>query len=259
MTARTIVNPANNSSVNSSVIRNELQTLENEIVAGFINSTFTGNPTLTGGILTIGGDGTNTGAIQLKPANPNYNWYSWVNKEVGASEGIALQAGVYPTAVVTPLTISRAGVMATPAGTVSQLGYEQYMLSPGSSSVPMTASTTYYFGNFINQFFPGSSATANRVYAHRSGTIKKIGISFRTGSGTPSSSHTISLYVRVDNTTDYTIGTDFSTSSANTVVFAEYITNIPFNFGSYLNIKIVTPAWTTVANYPYIDIRLYIE
>lgn len=245
-------------------VDNTSDSTKNSAVATLTNKTLsspriTGDVIQEGGFFSIGGDGVNTGALQLKPANAAYNWYSWVNKEAGGSEGIALQAGAYPNVVTTPLTISRAGVLTSPSGTVSQLGYERMLLGGGSSTSPMVASTTYYFGINGTQFFPSTSGTVNRVYAQRSGTIKYANIVFRTGSGTPSSAETVSLYVRVDNTTDYELGTAFRTDVANTVYFTNVALNIPFNLNSYVNIKMVTPAWTTVANYPFVEVRLYIE
>jgi hypothetical protein len=221
--------------------------------------TITGNTTHTGGIPTIGGDGTNAGAIQLQPANPAYNWYTLVNKDAGAAEGFAIQSGAYPSVVVTPFACTRAGAMTTPLGAVSQLGYERLLNGAGSSTTAMSASTTYYFGNFATQFFPTTGATTNRVYSPRTGTIKRASVIFRTGSGTVSSAETVALYVRVDNTTDYTLATDFRTDVANSIYFNDLAVNIPFAAGSYLNIKMVTPAWSVVANYPYVEVRLYIE
>jgi hypothetical protein len=138
-------------------------------------------------------------------------------------------------------------------------GYIQLLNSAGSSTTAMAASTTYYFGTLSVNFFPGTGATTHRVFFPKAGTIKKIYTVFRTGSGTPSSAETVSLYVRVDNTTDYTIGTGFRTDVANTVYFDAQTTNISVAEASYVNIKMVTPAWTTVANYPFVEVRLYIE
>jgi hypothetical protein len=75
------------------------------------SAAFTGNPTLQGGFLKIGGDNTNPGALELMPANAAYNWYTWVNIETGSGEGIRLQKGAYPTNSGSLLTITSSGII----------------------------------------------------------------------------------------------------------------------------------------------------
>jgi hypothetical protein len=138
-------------------------------------------------------------------------------------------------------------------------GYEILTYGSGSSTTAMVASTTYYFGNQATQFFPITGATTNRIYIHKTGTIKKVNMAFRTGSGTPSSAETVSMYIRVNNTTDYTLLTSLRTDVANTVYFNQITLSVPVTAGDYINIKMVTPAWSVVANFPFVELRMYIE
>lgn len=168
--------------------------------ANLASPALTGNPTLQGGILSIGGDGTNTGAIQLLPANGAYNFYSWVNKEVGGSEGIALQRGAYPSVISTPLTISAAGsavfannitaggLVATGSGTFTStsaamlsLGASGVYYNMGvSSSVPATIAVDY---NFVRSTIGNATITKAASGTHplvASSSIKPMTIA---GSG----------------------------------------------------------------------------
>lgn len=108
----------------------------------------TGNTSQTGGVPTIGGDGINTGAIVLKPANDAYNWISWVNIEAGASEGIRLQRGAYPTNVQTLLTVTSAGNMTLTGnqnvGTSMSIGGTSAFSTATAGMQLLGSSTTYY-------------------------------------------------------------------------------------------------------------------
>lgn len=119
--------------------------------------TVSGNVTHQGGFYDLGGDNTNPGAIQLKPANAAYNWYTWVNKETGSGEGIALQRGAYPSIVSTLFSISSTGAATVAstliassinAGGLNVIGGIQGGTTTGSTSVAgaqylSSTSTTY--------------------------------------------------------------------------------------------------------------------
>jgi hypothetical protein len=140
------------------------ETLTNKTLT---SPTLSGNITHQGGIITVGGDLTNTGAIQLQPADPTYNWYSWVNKETGSNQGIALQRGSYPSVVSTPFSITAAGA-ATFTGSITATG--------GTFSSTLIPAIIQGGGG------AGSTTTANAQYLSSTST----GYHWRTGIYSPS-------------------------------------------------------------------------
>jgi hypothetical protein len=114
------LNNVDNTSDANKPVSTATQTALN-LKANLAGANFTGAIDVQGGAISTGGDGTNTGALVLKPANGAFNFYAWVNKEIGGNEGIALQRGAYPTVTSTPLTISAAGT-AVFAGNVTSAG-----------------------------------------------------------------------------------------------------------------------------------------
>ena len=197
----------------------------------------TGNTTIQGGFLSIGGDGTNAGALMLKPASAAYNCYTWVNMETGSNQGIALQKGAYPSVTSTPLTIDVNGAMATPAGTVSPLGYTL----TGTTPIPTPAdATTYFFGS--SGYNGSTSQGFYRFWIPRGGTVKKVYFE-NTYSGTQPTSETSTLNMRVNSGSNIVMDTGFH----NETNLATRITtcSVSVSAGDYIEFNWVTPTWAT--------------
>lgn len=107
-----------------------------------------------------------------------------------------------------------------------------------------TNNTTAYFSTFITA--PPMGANARKTYFRKAGTIKEVDLTvFVTGS-TPSA-ESWSLYLRVNNATDYLVATVANTATEK--VFLNSAMNvgagIPINAGDYFEMKIVNPTWAT--------------
>jgi len=102
-----------------------------------------------------------------------------------------------------------------------------------------TDSATIYFGNLPKA--PTTTANISKVHIENSGVIRKANI--YCYSGTAGTSENWSLYIRVNNTTDYlieTIGT-----ATNERIFNNESLNIPVVAGDYFEIKAINPTWAT--------------
>lgn len=103
---------------------------------------------------------------------------------------------------------------------------------------PPAASSTYYFGFGLTGF----TAQINRHYIERDGVINIARVSLiasAVGSG-----ETFSIYLRKNNTTDYTI-TSVAVASGLYQTYQANNLNIPVVAGDYFEGKYVTPAWVT--------------
>lgn len=133
-------------------------------------------------------------------------------------------------------------------GSYSMQGFSGY-----TSSV--SASTTYYFGSYWSATLEMAIANS-RIYIPKKGIITAAFVNFKQT--TYSSSEQSSLYIRVNNTTDYLISNSIQTNVGNT-----YINNtsmsIPVNQGDYINFKFITPAWTTNAGGMSISAQIGID
>jgi hypothetical protein len=79
------------------------------------------------------------------------------------------------------------------------------------------------------------------VYVRKTGSIKIAQI--YCYSGTAGTNQNWSLYIRINNTTDYLIAT--VGVSASERIFTNSALNIPVVAGDYFEIKGVQPTWTT--------------
>jgi hypothetical protein len=99
--------------------------------------------------------------------------------------------------------------------------------------------TPFYFG-----YLPKAITTTpniNKIYIRKPGTLKIAEI--YTYAGTAGTAEAISMYVRVNNTTDYLIAT--LSVAANERVFSNAALSIPLAVGDYIEIKCIPPAWAT--------------
>jgi hypothetical protein len=113
--------------------------------------------------------------------------------------------------------------------------------------------TPFYFG-----YKPSAITTTagqNKIYIRKPGTLKIAEI--YTYAGTAGTAEAVSMYVRVNNTTDYLIAT--LSVSANERVFSNTALSIPLATGDYVEIKCIPPIWATnpltwiTAGYLYIE------
>ena len=112
---------------------------------------------------------------------------------------------------------------------------------------------TVYFGMLPKA--PIASAGVSRVYIRKAGTIRIAEI--YCYAGTAGTNENWSLYIRVNNTTDYLIAT--VGLNTNMRVFSNANLSIAMNAGDYFEIKSVQPTWATnpltciYGGYVYID------
>jgi hypothetical protein len=102
---------------------------------------------------------------------------------------------------------------------------------------PADSSNYYWGGNSSISTTPRSAP----VYFNRRGVIVACYCSLY--SSVPGTGENISLYVRLNDGTDYLINTVGTTNNLRT--FSNLGLNIPIVAGDYVEIKMVTPAWVT--------------
>jgi hypothetical protein len=107
-----------------------------------------------------------------------------------------------------------------------------------TSSSPVDAQTVY-FGNMPKGVI--TTANISKVHIESSGVIRRANV--YCYSGTAGTAENWSLYIRVNNTTDYLIET--VGSATNERIFNNESLNIPVNAGDYFEIKAVNPTWVT--------------
>jgi len=98
---------------------------------------------------------------------------------------------------------------------------------------------TVYFGMLPKA--PVTAAGTSKIYIRKACTLKIAEI--YCYSGTAGTNENWSLYVRVNNTTDYLIAT--VGANTNERVFSNTGLNVSLNAGDYVEIKGIQPTWTT--------------
>jgi hypothetical protein len=112
-----------------------------------------------------------------------------------------------------------------------------YALSCGFTTNNPPASSTLYFGQCNDS--PNDTATKRKIYPQRAGKISAVAGEFVN---VASSSEKSSLYIRVNNTTDYLISSTIATDT-NSNYFSNNALSIPIADGDFFELKLVTPAW----------------
>jgi len=136
----------------------------------------------------------------------------------------------------TTLFLRGDGTWATPETVYSGLGYSINVQALTSS--PADAATVY-FGMLPK--VPQTTANRSNVYIRKAGTIKTAEI--YCYSGTAGTNESWSLYVRLNNTTDYLIAT--LGVATNERVFTNAALSIAVVAGDYIEIKGIQPTWAT--------------
>ena len=140
---------------------------------------------------------------------------------------------------------------ATTLHTHATLGYA---VNVAAATFDPVDSTTYYFG-VLPFLVPHTTAAYKRLYIPKTGTIKAACITWASDSS--GTDETISMYIRLNNTTDISIA---DVGSATTLKqFNNYTLNQAVTAGDYIEIKIVCPAWATNPSAVTLGGIIYIE
>jgi len=99
--------------------------------------------------------------------------------------------------------------------------------------------TPFYFGMLPRAI--STTAGTNKVYIRKAGTLKVAEI--YTYAGTAGTAENVSMYVRVNNSTDYLIKTVGAASKER--IFSNTALSIPLAVGDYIEIKCIPPIWVT--------------
>lgn len=128
------------------------------------------------------------------------------------------------------------------AGSIAQskiTNYAGYTINVQALTSSPTDAQTVYFGTLPKA--PVTAAATSKIYIRQAGTI--TGAELYCYSGTAGTNESWSLYVRVNNTTDYLIAT--VATSASERVFSNTGLSIAVSSGDYIEIKSVQPTWAT--------------
>jgi len=132
-----------------------------------------------------------------------------------------------------------------------------YTLQVIPSSFSPSDANTIYVGS-QSAFAGTGTAGSNKIYIPKTGTIKKVKLF--VNNNTLGSSETSSIYIRLNNTTDYLITSSFVNDASFTEATNTSL-SIPVtgDFTDYIEIKWVTPTWTTNPTSVRISAIIYIE
>jgi hypothetical protein len=178
-------------------------------------------------VLAQGEIGFETDTAQMKVGNGTTAWTSLAYFTVEGAGGV-----IYTQEEKDKL----AGLSSDSSDTFIMHGH-CYVFDPADS-------TTYYFGS-IYSGPPTTTAGRRRIVSPYPGTmyIRSVSI-FADNNTSNGSDETSTLYIRKNNTTDYTLTTVLQNDQTSEV-FACSGLNIPFSQYEYFEFKWVTPAWAT--------------
>lgn len=128
-----------------------------------------------------------------------------------------------------------------------------YALSCGFTTNNPPASSTLYFGQCNDSY--NDAATRRKIYPQRAGKISAVAGEFVN---VASSSEKSSLYIRVNNTTDYLVSSKIATDT-NSNYFSNNALSVPIADGDFFELKLVTPAWTTAPTSCRSFISVYVD
>jgi len=122
------------------------------------------------------------------------------------------------------------------------MGYKRprtYCISFHSdSSHNPSDSSTYYFGDAGTL---SSNTNTGRIHIPKTGIITDF--TFHSSHLVLASNEDVTLSIRVNNTTDYALGTYKMDAAAGYLIVNNL--NIPITTADYISIKMATPAWVT--------------
>lgn len=132
----------------------------------------------------------------------------------------------------------------------------KYVLEVGASSLDPADGTTYFFGGLYSIGPVPTNPNFTKLYFQQAGTVKKISI-FWWGALVAGSNENISIYIRINNTTDTLIATIGNTNAQKE--FTNNSLSISVVAGDYFEIKIVSPTWSTNPSGVVLYGQVYIE
>lgn len=124
-------------------------------------------------------------------------------------------------------------------GDLSLANYSGYSINVQAITSSPTDAQTVYFGTLPKA--PVTAAATSKIYVRTAGTITAAEI--YCYSGTAGTNEAWSLYIRLNNTTDYLIGT--LSVSASERVFTNSGLSISLAANDYFEIKSIQPTWVT--------------
>lgn len=116
-----------------------------------------------------------------------------------------------------------------------------YIIDCSCSSTAPADEQTYYWGGF-HALGMSILSGRNKKQIIKAGTITAAGVVFTQNIG---STETSSLYIRVNDTTDYLVSSAIENGSAANTLFYNTSLNISLSVGDFIEIKWVTPSWDT--------------
>ncbi len=132
--------------------------------------------------------------------------------------------------------------------------YEQ---RTGNSFVSLVSGQTVYWGaQAIGTTSTTDSFFGTRQYCHFDGTIN-VAYVYAEAFGTAGSGESWSMYIRVNATTDYLIGSVASTSAVRS--WSNTSLSITITAGDYFCIKMVNPSWATTPTSNRFNAAVYLE
>jgi hypothetical protein len=128
-----------------------------------------------------------------------------------------------------------------------------------SLAITVADAGVWYMGFPGSQIQPGAGTGASqlhKVYIRRAGVIR-VAEMFWNGSTGAGSNENISIYVRLNDTTDTLIATVGDTNAQK--VFSNTAIDITVAQGDYIECKVVAPIWATNPTQVYISGYLLVE
>lgn len=124
------------------------------------------------------------------------------------------------------------------------------------------ASTSYLVGNAVTGYVGGWTTgqwAKGKIGVPKSGSIKAVSWEIYAD-GVNASSQNVSLFIRLNDTTDTTLSTTSNWSTAtSTVTSVNTGLSITVAAGDMVMFKVTTPAWGTLPTYVYVRGYIYIE
>lgn len=111
----------------------------------------------------------------------------------------------------------------------------------GYASFNPVDATLYFWGGH-DGIWATASGKEGRVYFPKKGVIRAVNLTTYNGA-VAGTNEDMTMYIRLNNTTDYLIGTVGSTDRIKT--WLNESLNIPVTPTDYIEIKITTPTWVT--------------
>lgn len=150
------------------------------------------------------------------------------------------------------MSLGSANLTGGNTGTVAVLSDAVFPVEFFSANSSPADGTTYYVGTLSYVFF--TTANLQRIMLPYNCTL--VGWSYSTvNNGTNGSAETMTISVRANNSTDYLLKNDVSTTAS--VEYTASGLSQTYSAGDMINIKIVTPTWATNPTSLYLGVTLW--